>query len=94
MSKSEECTTEISISTLGMLIMLICLGGGLFMAAVTQPSDVKYVRDSANKCVLLSKVITEGRMYCGKACTTEKYRHVWQCPGRSNLTIDYYDMER
>jgi hypothetical protein len=73
-------------------LVIIILGGGIMMATITRPDDVKFVSDSDNKCELVSKVETGKRLYCGKACTTPEYRHVFKCPGRADMTVDWFDL--
>ena len=74
-------------------ITAIILGGGILMALLTRPDDVKYVLSSENRCQLKSRQETGDRLYCGKACTTPEFRHVFSCPNKGTVIIDWYEIK-
>ena len=73
-------------------LTVLILGGGILMAALTRPDDVKYVLDKENRCQLKEKYETDKRLYCGKACTTPEIRHIFKCPNRGEVVVDWYDI--
>lgn len=75
------------------ILTVIILGGGIFMALITRPDDVKYVLDKGNSCMIESKEQTGKRLHCGKACTTPEFRHVFSCPNRGTVIVDWYEIK-
>jgi len=85
-----KSNNEISFITLTILVF----GGGIFMAILFRPADVKFVMDKDNQCKLIDKVQTDKRLYCGKACTTPEYKQTFQCADGQSHIIFYYDLHK
>lgn len=93
MSKATEIPIGLQVTILGFVLFVIIFGGGIWLGNVTRPEPVKYVMDPENHCELISKRKTGERLHCGKACTTDEYRHVFECPKRGKMLIDYYEIK-
>ena len=80
----------LGLQLFGLTVLIV--GGGILMASLTRPDDVKYVLDKENHCQLKEKHETDKRLYCGKACTTPEIRHIFKCPKRGEVIVDWYDI--
>jgi hypothetical protein len=89
MGKTES---ELNLTTLAILLCVGTLGGGILMANLLRPDDVKFVMDKDNHCKLVDKVETDKRLYCGKACTTPEYKQTFQCADGKTRIVFYYEL--
>ncbi len=92
MSQRQESSPEYQMMVFAMWLVVLCLVVAGFMAWATRPELVDYVMDRDNNCQLISKHETEERLYCGKACTTPEWRHVFECPNRGKVLVDWYEI--
>lgn len=81
---------NLALQCVGITSLILILAVG--MAVLTRPNDVKYVLDKENHCQLKEKYETDKRLYCGKACTTPEIRHIFKCPKRGEVIVDWYDI--
>lgn len=88
-----KADSELSLTTLAILLCVVVFGGGILMANLVRPDDVKFVMDKDNHCKLVDKVQTDKRLYCGKACTTPEYKHTFQCADGKTRIVFYFDLE-
>lgn len=84
--------SEFNLIPLAILIFVAIFGGGILMAKLVRPEDVKFVMDKDNQCKLIDKVQTDKRLYCGKACTTPEYKQTFQCADGKTHIVLYYEI--